>query len=194
MPFCIQSLEKNGAPPERIWLLYQIGVWVCQLCVCWIHFSISLKLTIVLAIIGSKASIHCLLFSPENSISCNLYLSANLISISLQGTLESGSSQALMHFIWKALWYNYKFERANPPLSFVRCRVSNFNLGCFPFQMNLRIIELSLFQNFLGAGNAIIELRKLIRGKTFILTLTILACGDKGIEVHFFLEILLHPS
>ncbi len=59
--------------------------------------------------------------------------------------------------------------------------------------MNLRIIELSLFQNFLGAGNGIIELRKLIRGKTFILTLTILACGDKGIEVHF-LEILLHPS
>ncbi len=26
MPLCIQSLDKNGAPPERISLLCQIGV------------------------------------------------------------------------------------------------------------------------------------------------------------------------
>ncbi len=71
------------------------------LCEWWMHFSISLKLTIVLAIIGPKACIRCLLFSPENSISCNLYLSAKLISISLQRTLESGLSQTLMHFIWR---------------------------------------------------------------------------------------------
>lgn len=92
---CPPSLPPTQLKPA---VSFQWGTYKNKATGIIIHFSISLKLTIVLAMIGPKAWIHCLLLDQRTLyvVTCVCLLSS---PPSLQGTLESGLSQTLMHFI-----------------------------------------------------------------------------------------------